>query len=91
VEQNSQQPLLCMGSASPHDVDRHSQNVRFDEEQIYPSFPEEPAVTGDTFLAMMANIALRHVPVGTVIQPDGALPQFSCRVHAFLNSEVSER
>jgi hypothetical protein len=79
---------------NPHGItkhERHSRNVRFDEKQIYPSFSEEPAVTGDTFLAMMENIALRHVPVRTRIQSDGTLPHFSGRVRTFLANKVSDR
>jgi len=46
--------------------------VSFNEKNkcICPFFPKEPTVTGDTFLAMMENTALRHVPVGTVFQSD---------------------
>jgi hypothetical protein len=44
---------------------------------------EGARVTGDTFLAVMKNVALRHVPVGTVFQFDGAQPHLSRRVCAF--------
>jgi hypothetical protein len=40
-------------------------------------FFEEPTVSSDTFLAMMENIALRHVPMGTVFQSDDAPPHVS--------------
>jgi hypothetical protein len=40
--------------------------VRFDEKIISLFYFEEPVVTGDTFLAMMENTALHHVPVVTV-------------------------
>jgi hypothetical protein len=53
-------------------------------------FFEEPTVTGNTFLAMMKNIPLCHVPVGTVFLLDGALPHFSHHVHAFINREFPE-
>jgi len=46
---------------------------------------EGPTVTGDTSLAMMENTALRHVPVGTVFQLDGAPPHFCHRFVAFLD------
>jgi len=38
---------------------------------------EELAVTGDTFLALMENTVLRHVPVGTVLLLGGA-PLYLC-------------
>jgi len=34
----------------------------------------EHTVTSDTFLAMMENTALCHVPLGTVFQSDSAPP-----------------
>jgi hypothetical protein len=42
-------------------------------------------VTGDTFLAMMENTALHHVPVRTVFQLDSIPPHFSHCVCAFLD------
>jgi len=35
--------------------------------------------------------ALRYVPVGTVLQSDGAPLHFSSRVHAFLDREFPDR
>jgi hypothetical protein len=54
-------------------------------------FFEEPAVTGNTFPAMMENTALRRVPVGTVFQSDGAPPHFFRRVRAFPDREFPFR
>jgi hypothetical protein len=56
------------GSENPLDATEHGQCVeRCDENKVIgPFFLEEPTVTDDTFLVMMENIALRHVPVGTV-------------------------
>jgi hypothetical protein len=51
---------------------------------------KEPTVTGDTFLAVMENTALRHVPVGTVLQSDGAPCHFSRHVRAFLDREFPD-
>jgi len=44
-----------------------------------------PTVTGDTFLAMMWNTALYHIPVGTVFQLRDAPPHLSHHVCAFLD------
>jgi hypothetical protein len=52
---------------------------------------EEPTVTGDTFLAVMENTALRYAPVGTVFQLGGTSPHFSHRVRAFLDRECHDR
>jgi len=49
---------------------------------------EEPTVTGDTFLAMLYNTVLCHVPVGTVFQSNGARHHFH-RVSDFLDRGVS--
>jgi hypothetical protein len=57
---------------------------------IDPFFFEEPMVTGDNFLAMMENTASCHVPVGTVIQLDGAPPHLSHHVCAFLDREFPD-
>jgi hypothetical protein len=51
---------------------------------------EEPAVTGDTFLAIIENTALHHVPVRTVFQSDGAPHYFSCCVRVFLDKEFPD-
>jgi hypothetical protein len=48
-------------------------------------------VTGDTFLAVTENTALRHAPVGTFLQLDGAPPHFSSRVRAVLYGELPDR
>jgi hypothetical protein len=48
-------------------------------------------VTGDAFLVMVENNALRHLPVGTVFQLNGALPHFSRRVGDFLDGEFLDR
>jgi hypothetical protein len=61
--------------------------VHFDEKQTNQPFLFR---TGDTFLAMMENTALHHVPVGTVFQLDGVLPCFFHCVHAFLDTELPE-
>jgi hypothetical protein len=39
----------------------------------------------------MENTALRHVPVGTVFQLNGAPSHFPRRVHAFLDREFPDR
>jgi hypothetical protein len=64
--------------------------VRFDERVIGPFLFEEPTVTGDTFPAIMMNISLRHVPIGTVFQSGGAPPHFSRHVRAFLDKEFPD-
>jgi hypothetical protein len=65
--------------------------LHFDENKVISPFIfEEPTVTGDTFLAMMENTALRHVPVRTAFQLDGAPPHFSYCVHAFLVKEFPD-
>jgi hypothetical protein len=56
-----------------------------------PFFIAEPTVTGDNFLAMIENTALRHAPVGTILQLDGAPPHFSRRVRDFLDREFPDR
>jgi hypothetical protein len=56
---------------------------------IGPLLSEDQTVTVDTFLAMMENNALRHVPARTVLQLHGVQPHFSSRVGAFLGQEVS--
>jgi len=48
-------------------------------------------VTGDTFLTMVEKTALRHVPVRTVFQLNGASAHFYRHVGAFLNREFSDR
>jgi hypothetical protein len=48
-----------------------------------PFFFKEPAVTGDTLLAMMDNTA--SVPVGTFFQLHSAPPHFSRRPYTFLD------
>jgi hypothetical protein len=48
-------------------------------------------MTGDTFLTVMENTALRHDPVGTVLQSDGAPPHFSRHFRAFLDREFPYR
>jgi hypothetical protein len=67
--------------------------VCFDEKQIYRFFTffEEPTVAGDTCLAMMENIAVRHNPVGTVRQLDDPLYHFSSSIRAFLAKEFHDR
>jgi hypothetical protein len=45
---------------------------------------EGPAVTGDTFLVMMQDSALRHIAVGTAFQSDDAPPHFLRRIRAFM-------
>jgi len=47
-------------------------------------------VTGDTFLAVMENTALCHVPVKTVCQLNGVSANFSCCVCAFLDGEFPD-
>jgi hypothetical protein len=44
-------------------------------------------VTSVTFLAVMEDTALCHVPVGAVFQLDGAPPHFSRHVLAFMDRE----
>jgi hypothetical protein len=53
--------------------------------------PFEETVTGDTFLVMMENTALRHIHVGTYFQLYGAPPVFPLCVCAFLNKEFTRR
>jgi len=65
--------------------------VRFDEKAIGPFFFEEPTMTGDTFLSTMVNTVLRHAPVGTAFQLDGAPLHFSRRVRVFLDREFPHR
>jgi hypothetical protein len=55
-----------------------------------PFLFEEPMVTGDTFLAMMDNTALCHIPVGTLFKLHGAPFHLSCHVHAFLDREFPD-
>jgi hypothetical protein len=59
-------------------------------EVIGPLFFEEPVVSGDTFLAMMENTALRHISVETILQSDSAPPHFSSRVCDFLDREFPD-
>jgi hypothetical protein len=46
--------------------------VCFDEKLISPFFMGEPVVSSDTFLVMIENTTLCHVPVGTIFQLTGA-------------------
>jgi hypothetical protein len=57
---------------------------------ISPFLFEETTVTGDTFLDVMDNNALCHVPVGTVFQSHGTPLQFSRHVPAFLSRGFSD-
>jgi len=60
----------------------------FDENKVTGLFfSKECAVIGDTFPAMMENVALCYVPKGTVFQLDDVPPHFSCHVCAFLDRE----
>jgi len=52
---------------------------------------EGAKVAGDTFLDMIENTALCHVPVGADFQLDGAVPHFSSHVSAFLDWEFPDR
>jgi hypothetical protein len=51
---------------------------------------EEPMVTGETFLAMMKDTALHHIPTGTVFQLDAEPPHFSRHVCVFLDREFPD-
>jgi hypothetical protein len=85
-------------SENPQDVIEHKRdsskvNVWFammKNKVISPSCFEEPTVTGDTFLAVMDNTALCHVPAGTVSQSDSAPTHFSRRVSAFVDREFPD-
>jgi len=54
------------------------------------SFFEELMVTGDTFLAVLENITLHHVRVGTVLQLDHTPPHFSHCVCAFIDKKYPD-
>jgi len=41
-------------------------------------------MTGDTFLAVMENTALRHVPAGTMHQLSSPVALVPCRTGSFL-------
>jgi hypothetical protein len=63
------------GSENPHNVTEYEHdslkvNVWYalmKNKDIGIFFFEKPMVTGDTFLAMMENTALHHVPVGKIL------------------------
>jgi hypothetical protein len=87
------------GSENPRDVAEYERDslkisvwCAFVKHKVTgPIFFEEPLVTGDTFLTLVENSALRHVPVGTVFQSNGATLHSSHLVHAFLDREFSDR
>jgi hypothetical protein len=83
--------FCVQGSEKPHDVTEYEHvspevNVwcaLIKNKFINPLIFKEPMVTGDTFLAMLENSALNHIPVGTVFQLHDPPFHFSHHVHVF--------
>jgi hypothetical protein len=58
------------GSEHPHDITEHEFRTNLTVLSVF----KNQLWFRETFLAIMENIALRHIPVGAGFQSDGALP-----------------
>jgi hypothetical protein len=58
---------------------------------ISPFFFMESTVTGHSYLDMLENFAVPHIPPGFIFQQDGALPHFHRDVTTFLDETFPGR